>query len=50
MSKRALLILSLCLSVSGVACAQSKTDSLRKSNSDEPLRALTGNVDDITHE
>ncbi|MBF0951168.1 MAG: TonB-dependent receptor plug domain-containing protein, partial [Alloprevotella tannerae] len=48
MSKRALLILSLCLSASGVACAQSKTDSLRKSNSDDPLHTLTGNVDDIT--
>lgn len=48
MDKRALFILSLFLSVTGGAYAQSKTDSLRSPSNDEPLRVLTGNVDNIT--
>ena len=48
MDKRALFILSLFLSVTGVAYAQSKTDSLRSPSNDEPLRVLTGNIDNIT--
>ena len=48
MDKRALFILSLFLSVTGVAYAQSKIDSLRSPSNDEPLRVLTGNIDNIT--